>query len=160
MTDPDFRELGARLSNWGRWGAEDERGTLNHITPADLIAAAGLVKTGEGVRPRHPVRFGRPAGARQQPDQPGPAGVGDRPRATAPDDVHFTDDYVFMPLPAASQWDALAHIYYDGSMYNGFPSDTITGRGAAHCSIDKIGKGVAGRGSAAGHRPVAGPATG
>ena len=42
----DFRELGKRLSNWGRWGAEDERGTLNLITPDKLVAAAGLVRKG------------------------------------------------------------------------------------------------------------------
>ena len=130
----------------GRWGAADERGTLNHITPADLVAAAGLIKTGKV------FDLGIPFGA-DGPQAPGSSRinpvllVSETGRGQQlPDDVHFTDDYVFMPLQAASQWDALAHIYYDGSMYNGFPSDSITGRGAAHCSIDKIGKGVAGRG--------------
>ena len=42
----DFRALGKRLRNWGRWGADDQRGTLNFITPERLVAAAGLVKKG------------------------------------------------------------------------------------------------------------------
>ena len=40
------RELAARCSNWGRWGPDDELGTLNHILPADIVAASGLVRSG------------------------------------------------------------------------------------------------------------------
>jgi len=43
----DFREIGKRLSNWGRWGADDERGTVNYITPEAIVAAASLIKTGK-----------------------------------------------------------------------------------------------------------------
>ena len=42
----DIRELGQSVSNWGRWGPEDERGTTNLITPAALVAAARLVRQG------------------------------------------------------------------------------------------------------------------
>ena len=42
-----FREVGQRLSNWGRWGPDDRIGTLNHITPERLTAAARLVRTGK-----------------------------------------------------------------------------------------------------------------
>lgn len=41
-----IRETGARYRNWGKWGPDDERGTLNYITPADIVKAAGLVKRG------------------------------------------------------------------------------------------------------------------
>lgn len=146
VTNPDFRQLGAQLSNWGRWGPDDERGTLNHITAADLVAAAGLVRAGKV------FDLGIPFGA-DGPQAPGSSrinpvllvsetGAGQE----LPDGVHYADDYIFMPLQAASQWDALAHVFYDGAMYNGFPSDSITSRGAAHCSIDRLGRGVAGRG--------------
>ena len=40
MTIEDFRAVGRRLSNWGRWGEDDERGTVNLITPERLVAAA------------------------------------------------------------------------------------------------------------------------
>ena len=41
------RELAKRWSNWGRWGSEDQLGTLNHLDGACRVAAAGLVRTGE-----------------------------------------------------------------------------------------------------------------
>ena len=47
---------------------------------------------------------------------------------------------------APPQWDSLAHVYYDDQIYNGFPSSDVTVVGAFHCTIDKIAKGVAGRG--------------
>ena len=35
------------LSNWGRWGKDDQIGTLNHVSPADIVAAAKLIKRGQ-----------------------------------------------------------------------------------------------------------------
>ena len=40
------RETGKRLRNWGKWGDDDERGTLNYITPETIVKAAQLVKRG------------------------------------------------------------------------------------------------------------------
>lgn len=140
-----FRDLGARLSNWGRWGPDDERGTTNFITPDKLVAAAGLVKTGRI------FDLGIPFG----PDGPQPGGARVNPvllmRDTGADQnyasgFHFADDYVFMPLQAASQWDGLAHVYYDGKLYNGYPASDVGPHGAARLAIDKQGKGIAGRG--------------
>ena len=61
-----------------------------------------------------------------------------------PGGFRYADDYIFMPLQGASQWDSLAHVYYDDTLYNGFPAKGVTVVGAEHCSIDKIAKGVAG----------------
>src|SRR5687768_10654521 len=47
LTDAELEAMFRRCSNTGRWGPDDERGTLNFITPQKRIAAAGLVKTGE-----------------------------------------------------------------------------------------------------------------
>jgi kynurenine formamidase len=141
----DFRAIGQQLSNWGRWGDDDERGTVNTITPERLIAAAGLVERGaifdlgipfdaNGPQPGggriNPVRLMSETGAGQQ----------------FPGAFHYADDYVFMPLQAASQWDGLAHVYYDDKLYNGFPASGVTPHGAAHCSIDRLAKGIVGRG--------------
>ena len=141
----DFRTIGRRLSNWGRWGADDERGTVNLITPEHIVAASALVRRGaifdlgipfDGKGPQtglgriNPVRLMSETGDQQ--DLPGA--------------FHFADDYVFMPLQAASQWDGLAHVYYDEQMYNGFPASDIGPKGALHCSIDKQAKGIVGRG--------------
>ena len=54
---------------------------------------------------------------------------------------------IVMPLQAASQWDALSHVYYEDKLYNGFPADSVTSFGAFHCGIDKVdGKGITSRG--------------
>jgi kynurenine formamidase len=60
----------------------------------------------------------------------------------------FNDDYIMMPLQAATQWDALAHVYYDKQLYNGFSSDSTTSFGARRDGIDKVAAagGVVGRG--------------
>ncbi|MET0459071.1 MAG: cyclase family protein [Ilumatobacteraceae bacterium] len=141
----DFRRLGATLSNWGRWGDDDERGTVNLITPERIAAAAALVKRGAvfdlgipfdahgpqpGGRRNNPVRLMSETGADQ------------RLRGA----FHFADDWVIMPLQAASQWDGLAHVFYDDQLYNGFPASDVGPHGAAHCSIDKMAKGIVGRG--------------
>ena len=141
----DFREIGKRLSNWGRWGTDDERGTVNMITAERIVAAATCVRRGaifdlgipfdsSGPQPGgariNPVRLMSETGAQQ--DFPGA--------------FHYADDYVFMPLQSASQWDGLAHVYYDEKLYNGFPSSDVGPHGAMHCSIDKMAKGIVGRG--------------
>ncbi len=63
-----------------------------------------------------------------------------------PGAFHYADDYVFMPLQSASQWDGLAHVFYDDQLYNGFPASDVGPHGAKHCSIDKLAKGIVGRG--------------
>ena len=141
----DFRALGKRLSNWGRWGAEDERGTLNLITPDKLVAAAGLVRKGAVFDLGIPFddQGPQPGGARINPvhlmSQTGDTQV-------FPGGFRYADDYIFMPLQGASQWDALAHVYYDDQLYNGYPASDVTVVGAFHDTIDRIAKGVAGRG--------------
>jgi kynurenine formamidase len=141
----DFRELGKRLSNWGRWGAEDERGTLNLITSDKLVAAAALVRKGAVFDLGIPFddQGPQPGGGRINPvhlmSQTGDTQV-------FPGGFRYADDYIFMPLQGASQWDALAHVYYDDQLYNGYPASDVTVVGAFHDTIDRIAKGVAGRG--------------
>jgi kynurenine formamidase len=143
-----FRELARRLNNWGRWGEGDERGTLNLITPERLVAAAALVRTGRvfdlGIPlgsdgPQNGQRAGRVNPIHLMSMLPGDF--------TRGDGGAFADDYITMPLQAATQWDALAHCCYDGVMYNGVPASAVTTRlGATKLAITAIAKGVAGRG--------------
>ena len=141
----DFRELGQRLSNWGRWGADDERGTVNLITPECIVAASALVRRGAIFDLGIPFdRNGpQPGGGRINPVRL-MAETGDQ--QSFPGSFHYADDYVFMPLQAASQWDGLAHVFYDDQLYNGFPASDVGPKGALHCSIDKMAKGIVGRG--------------
>ena len=141
----DFRSLGARVRNWGRWGDDDEMGTLNFVTPDKLVAAGALIRRGKVFDLGIPFDANgpQPGGGRINPvhlmSQTGDNQV-------FPGGFRYADDYIFMPLQGASQWDALSHVYYDEKLYNGFPSRDVSVHGASHCSIDKIGKGVTGRG--------------
>ena len=58
----------------------------------------------------------------------------------------FADDYIFMGLQSSTQWDALAHVYYDEQYYNGFPASGTTVKGGSRCTIDRQAAGIAGRG--------------
>ena len=63
LTEAELEAMFHRCSNAGRWGPDDELGTLNYITPAKRIAAASLVKTGEV------VSVGRDLSTTQDQDQ-------------------------------------------------------------------------------------------
>ena len=63
-----------------------------------------------------------------------------------PEGFRYNDDVVVMPLQCATQWDSLAHVYYGGQLYNGFPATTTTAAGASRNGIDKFGPGLVSRG--------------
>ena len=65
---------------------------------------------------------------------------------TRPGGVGFTDDLVVMPLQCATQWDALSHCFLDGQLYNGYDANTVSSAGASRNGIEKVARGVAGRG--------------
>lgn len=138
--------LASQVSNWGRWGAEDERGTVNFITPDCIRRAAACVKRGEVFSLG--LRFGADGpqigqGGRVNPLHLMSAIAGQI--GPDPDGFRYADDVVVMPLQCATQWDSLAHVYYGGHLYNGFPASTITATGAARNSIDKLGSGIVSR---------------
>jgi len=142
------RRLGKKLSNWGRWGADDERGTLNFITPDVVQRAAGLVRRG------HVFSLGLSFGA--DGPQIGQGGrvnplhlmtaVDQRLPSDYPDVFRYADDVMVFPLQCATQWDSLAHVHYDGQLYNGFPAAMVSSAGAARNGIDKVGAGIVSRG--------------
>jgi kynurenine formamidase len=145
-----LRELGRTISNWGRWGADDERGALNHIGPEQLVRAAQLVRTGKTISLALPLRDG--AGP-----QTGFIGrtnpihvmtyTGDEPSG-----IHmgggadFTDDLIVLSCQGSTQWDALSHFHYDGQLYNGASAATVTAAGGARSAIDKVHADLVGRG--------------
>lgn len=134
----DFRELGRELSNWGRWGADDERGTLNLITRDVVRVAAAAVRTGEVISLAVPFDQNGPQDGRVRTN---PLRLmketGHTPQGY-PGAFRYADDYVVMALQAASQWDALAHVHYDGSLYNGFSAEEVGVRGALKCAITSL----------------------
>jgi len=142
-----IRELAAKVSNWGRWGAEDERGTLNLISPEVVRRAAACVRRGQVFSLGLSFAADGPQigqGGRVNPLHLMTATEG---RLGAdPEGPRYADDVVVMPLQCATQWDSLAHVYYGGQLYNGFPASTITPAGAARNAIDRFGAGIVSRG--------------
>lgn len=140
---PELRELAAEVSNWGRWGDDDELGTLNLID--DAAVARGLEAARTGARFSLAIRL----------DANGPQ-LGTIPGRINPlhtmvainasytggdaDDACWSDDVITMGLQACTHWDGLAHVSYSDKIYNGFPaSSTTADRGATKCGIHKVG---------------------
>jgi kynurenine formamidase len=144
----DFRKVGAQVSNWGRWGSDDQRGTLNLITPDKIRQGVASVRRGAvfelsvaldatgpvwntsrtRVRPMHVMTA--------LPDQWGPEMAG----------AFGTDDWIFMPLQGGTQWDSLAHVGYDEHFYNGVHMSQVDAGGARRNGIDNVLPGVVGHG--------------
>lgn len=141
------RALAKHVSNWGRWGADDERGTVNFITPECVRRGAACVRRGAVFSLG--LRFGADGPQIGQGGRVNPlhlmSAVGGA-LGPDPDGFRYSDDVVVMPLQCATQWDSLAHVHYSNQLYNGFPAATITSAGAARNSIDKIGAGIVSRG--------------
>jgi len=139
----EFEELLHRLSNWGKWGDDDELGALNYITAEKRVSAAGLVRRGEVFALGLPITGGqgpqRGIGSRVNPLHFMTASGCD-PSTSVPlgGGAGYTDDFIGLSVQGGTQWDALCHIFYDGTMYNGFPAAAVTSRGASRNGIDKV----------------------
>jgi kynurenine formamidase len=144
------------VKNWGRWGLNDDRGTLNYIAPAMVAGAAASVRSGRTVSMAIPIN--KAAG----PDNPNPA-------------VHLMSLMHDIPISKSglsfgmcflgmashgdchTHVDALNHVGYKGLLYNGKPAATLTSRGSEWGSIAAYFTGIVGRGvllDAAHHRKV------
>jgi kynurenine formamidase len=143
----EFLDLAKRVNNWGRWGDDDEIGTLNLITPERVRSAAAAVRSGKRFALGLPLSLDGPqTGAIRGRVNPSHTMTAiNEPLIGDPSLFCMSDDVVFMSLQAATHWDSLSHVSYDGRIYNGFGAETITAAGAARCGIDKV-KTLVGRG--------------
>jgi len=141
-----------RVSNWGRWGADDVLGTLNFLDEAKRAQGARLARRGvsfslaqrfdaegpqKGWRRRtNPVHSMLSSGLDAEF---GPAEF--------PHGLGGADDVVFMPLQASTQWDGLGHIFDHGTAYNGRrASQVVTSEGDRLTGIETVADRIAGRG--------------
>jgi kynurenine formamidase len=134
--------------NWNRWGAEDERGALNHIDAAAVKRAAGLVSTGQVISLAQPLSPRTPFPPHRTGMQHfmGRSGGDYAAGARRPGGFQFAEDTFLMPAHFGTHIDALCHAWYDDQLYNGFPGTGTRGTtGAARCGIDKMGP-IASRG--------------
>ena len=136
----NYQEIFSELSNRGRWGEDDQRGTLNYITPAKVKEALSLVRSGRV------VSIGRDLDTVSGPSNPRPV-------------VHYllyaahhaeaTMDFVGIAPHglAVTHLDAVGHVYFEGEMYNGRrAADEVDRYGMRFGSIEAMAEGVVTRG--------------
>jgi kynurenine formamidase len=145
-TPEHMRSVFESVKNWGRWGAEDEAGALNLITPAKRLEAARAIRVGRS------VSCARELAVQPAADNPHPAlhmmirggddcvlpGVG----------LEATMDFVGVAFHgmATTHIDALCHVFVDGVMYNGFAGTEVKSTGARRGSIMCAKDGIVSRG--------------
>lgn len=143
MNIKTVRTLAKKLRNWGRWGATDELGTVNFITPAKVKAAASLVRQGKVISLAIPFDANGPQtgfGGRVNPLHSMLQDGGDIVNGAQDflPGLRYCDDAITMPLQCATQWDALSHIYFDGKMYNDRGPEQVTSTGARANAITAL----------------------
>jgi kynurenine formamidase len=127
---PEFHEIAKRVNNWGRWGEDDEIGTLNLVTDEVVRSAAAGVRTGRRVPLALPLQHdGVQTGLIPGRINPLHTMITVNQQMFGPGTVATSDDVVTMALQAATHWDALTHVSHSGRIYNGRPADSITAHG-------------------------------
>ena len=147
MSDAELQALFGQVSNWGRWGADDQRGALNHIGPAEVIAAAALVREGRT------VSLSRNFPTRPGPENPWPAQHhmligGDDCCVPGVEGLEVSTDFIGIAFHgmASSHIDALCHVFAQGRMYNDRPATDVKSTGARFNTIMAARDGIVGRG--------------
>jgi kynurenine formamidase len=141
----EFRALFREVSNWGRWGENDQRGALHHLTPDRVAAAARLVRNGTT------VTLSQPLHTKRRIDCPQPA---DHHMTMLTDldigsgTVRFAKDYVGVDYhnDGHSHIDALCHVAFEGKLYDGQQDRSVTWLGAETNTIEALANGLVGRG--------------
>lgn len=136
-----FAEVAAEVRNWGRWGPDDQLGTLNLIDAAARRRAAAAVVDGRAFALGLPLSEAEGIQMGFVPGRVNPARsmiAVNGPLSDDPDWICASEDVVTMALQAATHWDALAHATYGGFMYNGYPATEVTEAGAARGAIHQV----------------------
>ena len=142
-----FERTFEQVKNWGRWGAGDERGALNLLTPERTAAAAATVRRGRAVSCAFDLE--RDPG----PDNPYPAhhymiGAGDAGRHSILPGFEQSTDYFGVACHGmnVTHLDALCHVFVNGLMYNGVSAEQVVSTGALRNSVLSTSDGISGRG--------------
>jgi kynurenine formamidase len=152
LSRADIEQTAKVLSNWGRWGAEDQIGTLNNVSENDIINAGKLIRKGAvfslALSLKEPIQSGL-FGGRWNPihtmlatGTDASAGNQDVPFPY----LRYADDAINMPCQASTQWDALCHIFLGDKMYNGYSAQEVDARGARKLGIEHTRNKMVGRG--------------
>jgi len=155
LTRQDLREAAEKYKSWGRWGPQDEIGTLNYTRPEDIVAAARLVRKGKVISLALNFDNAGPQGAKSKYPTLGRINPLHTMLRTGTDaysgvldhrGIRAADDMVVMPLQCGTQWDGLGHVFYENYMWNGYDCREVTSLGAQKCGIEKTKSKMVGRG--------------
>lgn len=143
-------EAAEKLSNWGRWGPDDQIGTLNFITSEMVVEAAKLVRKGTtfalGLSLGEKIQSGLFGGRWNPIHQMLATGTDAYAGNQIEPKLQYADDAINMPCQVSTQWDALAHIFLDGKMYNGYDCRNVDINGAKKLGIEHVRDKMIGRG--------------
>src|ERR1041385_8945568 len=147
-----IKEASSKLSNWGRWGKDDQIGTLNYVEPHHIVEAGKLIKAGKVFALGIPLDRTGPQtglfGGRFNPIH--------QMLATGTDAIageqdwnklRYSDDTIMLCVQGATHWDALGHIFYEDKAYNGYDAKLIDAKGLnvlgiEHSKSKMVGRGV------------------
>lgn len=139
------------FGNWSRWGAEDERGAANLLTPEVVLGAVAAVREGRVLSLAMPIRGATSnGGARRVPHLAGrplpqhfmSVDGGDYAAGARKlkGELSLADDALLVsPHGTTTHIDALAHLWRDDVLYNGHSAQRVRSYGATRCGIDKLG---------------------
>jgi kynurenine formamidase len=143
----DLDRMYEQLKSWARWGADDERGALNHLTPERRAAAARLVQSGVTASLAHDL------GTEPSPENPHPVhhhmlASGDARDSNGIAGYEAARDYVGLDIHGLSTThvDALSHMFVRGQMFGGRPASDVRSDGARANTVMSMADGVVGRG--------------
>lgn len=146
-----LRKLAKKLNNWGKWGPNDELGTLNYVTPQAVAKATALVKKGKvfhlgiELNMSGPQRHG--VSRRFNPIHVMFSSGADTIAGTNKTGWGGADDMIVMATQGGTHWDALCHIHAEGGkMWNGYDARLCYGEGAEKNGIEKYRNKLIGRG--------------
>ncbi len=142
------KKLAEQVNTWGKWGEDDQLGTLNYLTDEAVMRGIASARSGKRFSLAVDLQLdGMQLGA--IPGRLNPlrtmVAINSAMTPDDPESFHTSDDVVTMGLQAATHWDALAHVSYSGSLYNGQPAEAINEWGASACGISNV-KTLTGRG--------------
>jgi kynurenine formamidase len=145
VSEDEFRALFRSVCAWGRWGADDERGALNQLTPERVVAASRLVRSGETVTLGLPLNT-HPGVANPEPAVHRMTMLGNTDIGSGT--LRFVKDYIGVDYhnDGHSHLDALCHVAFDGAFYNGRTSGSVTAAGSAANTVEGVKHGLVGRG--------------
>lgn len=144
--------LAGSPKNWGRWGANDELGSLNFLTNSEVLRGVAAIKQGKVITCGETIAS--PTGdpifpSRTQPERKNTQDRGTYNEGNAtplPGGVQYADDRISMFLQGSTQYDALGHVWYDDQLWNGYDANETIG-GMKKASIMPIAeRGIVGRG--------------